>query len=88
MNYIKQLTYFFNKAEGLKRTVHIFVLSIVFQSNSDVISDLPNMLLCVVPACATKHLKDTKGFDHFCPSKVMPCRGERRKGFEGGIITR
>ncbi|MFD2969988.1 hypothetical protein ACFS7Y_21540 [Sphingobacterium bambusae] len=32
---------------------------------------------------AKKHLKETKGFDHFCPSKVMPCRGERRKGFEG-----
>ncbi|MFD2594852.1 hypothetical protein [Sphingobacterium griseoflavum] len=30
--------------------------------------------------CATEHLKETKAFDHFWPSKVVPCRGERRKG--------
>ncbi|MFD2597252.1 hypothetical protein [Sphingobacterium griseoflavum] len=44
----------------------------------------PNRLLCAGGACATKHLKETKAFDHFWPSKVMPCRGERRKGIMGG----
>ncbi|MFD2593859.1 hypothetical protein [Sphingobacterium griseoflavum] len=40
----------------------------------------PNRVLCAGGVCATKHLKETKAFDHFWPSKVMPCRGERRKG--------
>ncbi|WP_189626916.1 hypothetical protein [Sphingobacterium griseoflavum] len=40
----------------------------------------PNRVLCAGRPRATEHLKETKAFDHFWPSKVMHCRGERRKG--------
>ncbi|WP_189626824.1 hypothetical protein [Sphingobacterium griseoflavum] len=48
----------------------------------------PNRLLCAGRTRATEHLKETKAFDHFWPSKVMPCRGERRKGLWEGHISK
>ncbi|MFD2597241.1 hypothetical protein [Sphingobacterium griseoflavum] len=58
------------------------------QSDGGVIPASPNMVLCAGRTRATEHLKETKAFDHFWPSKVMPCRGERRKGLWEGHISK